>query len=287
MTSRYLTSLPERLLRAVAAVTGGVVYEATEILLPDWLRRSHVYAALIGRLLRFIVESMGGVKHVFPPDPLSSTEFITRKTTGNIVELAGSFALGGWSPLWLLAAAADITGGTKVYLQAFVAELQQSGVLPRQVTIQSVEELLDTLEHLSGQAADAIDMPPLKPADLRASWKELKMHAHELPDARSLTRLYTQLREVAAREGRSMQGISGRIAEGALTAGVKLGNVYLFDYYRDALRSIINEGLPSFMRRVVRPYGKAVVLHFNPRTRTATERLLRYFSSRLTRLRDI
>ena len=109
------------------------------------------------------------------------------------------------------------------------------------------------------------------------------MNAHELPDAHSLTLLYTQLKEMAAREGWSMRSVSGRIAEGAVQAGVKLGNKYIFNYYRDALRDIKDEGVSSFVRRVIRPYEKAIVLHFNPRTSTATERFLRYVSSLLPR----
>ena len=42
---------------------------------------------------------------------------------GNAVEL-GSIAAFGFSPLWLLAAAADVTHGTRVYLDAFVRELK-------------------------------------------------------------------------------------------------------------------------------------------------------------------
>ena len=34
----YALSLPDRFLRAVAAGAGGLIYEATEVLLPGWLR---------------------------------------------------------------------------------------------------------------------------------------------------------------------------------------------------------------------------------------------------------
>jgi hypothetical protein len=82
-----------------------------------------------------------------------------RKTAGNAIELT-SFLAVGWSPLWLLAAAADLTGGTRVYLRALLAELRGAGVLPAESTIASVEELLTTLERSSGLMADTIDMPP-------------------------------------------------------------------------------------------------------------------------------
>ena len=40
-------------------------------------------------------------------------ELLVRKTAGNVVELS-SFLAVGWSPLWLLAGASDLVGGTKV-----------------------------------------------------------------------------------------------------------------------------------------------------------------------------
>ena len=43
---------------------------------------------------------------------------------GNAVELAGFLAF-GWSPVWLLAAASDVTNGTRVYLRALVEELER------------------------------------------------------------------------------------------------------------------------------------------------------------------
>ena len=57
---KYLLSLPERLFRALAAGVGGLLYEATEVLLPTWLRRSHLYQSTIARLLRIMIELVGG-----------------------------------------------------------------------------------------------------------------------------------------------------------------------------------------------------------------------------------
>ena len=39
----YLASLPERTARAGAALTGGLVYEASEVVLPLAVRRSKLY----------------------------------------------------------------------------------------------------------------------------------------------------------------------------------------------------------------------------------------------------
>ncbi len=269
----YFFSLPERTIRALAILVGGLVFEATEVLLPGWLRRSRLYQATIGGLLRIAIELVGGLSGVLPPDDMDSQEFAMRKAAGTGIELAGFLAI-GWSPIWLFAVAADITGGTRTYLGALVAELQREGILPENADIASVEQLLYTLEGTSGQMVEMVDVPPLNVGDLRTSWGELKRNATDLPDASSLARLYEDLQHVAKQEEQSLQSISSLIALGAARAGVKVGQTHVFDYYQDALRTINKEGLPVYAKRVSRPYLTAAKSHFNPQRITYTERLL-------------
>jgi hypothetical protein len=192
--------------------------------------------------------------------------------------MAGLFFV-GWSPLWLFAATADLTGGTRTYLRALVAELRRDGLLPEGADIASVDELLDTLEDSSGLVAESLDLPPLNVADMRASWQGLRRQATDLPDAGRLADLYDEMRKVAEQEGRSLRSLSSLLATGALRAGVRTGQVHIFDYYRDALRIIATEGLPAYTRRVTRPYLAAATRHFNPGRLTYTERLLRWLRS--------
>src|SRR5215203_7353667 len=124
----YLASLPERTARAGAALTGGLVYETGEVLLPLAVRRSRVYQAVVGRLLRITIELVGGVEGVFPTEEMRARELLARKTAGNVVEI-GSFLAVGWSPVWLLAGASDLIGGSKAYLRVLVEELKDAGVL--------------------------------------------------------------------------------------------------------------------------------------------------------------
>ena len=56
-----------------------------------------------------------------------------RKFTGNVVEFASIFAV-GFSPLWILAAASDVMGGSKAYLRTLVTELQRPDNCPRSRT---------------------------------------------------------------------------------------------------------------------------------------------------------
>ena len=216
---------------------------------------------------------MGDVQGVYPPDAMPIAELAVRKTAGNALELAGLLAV-GWSPIWLLAAASDLTGGTRTYLTALVDELKTAGVVPADVSIGSVEELLAALEQTSGVLAETVDVPPLNVADMRATWRELQQHAEALPDAGSLHQLYTTLQEVGAREGRSTLEVSSLIAAGALRAGIRLGDTHIFTYYREALGDIAAEGLWRYLRRVSRPYLRGARRHFDPRASTLTDRVL-------------
>src|ERR687893_1202205 len=126
LSRSYLASLPERTVRAGAALTGGLAYEASEVVLPLAVRRSRLYQAIVGRLLRITIELVGGVEGVYPGQEMPARELLVRKTAGNAVELS-SFLAVGWSALWLLAGASDLVGGTKAYLRALTTGLRDGG----------------------------------------------------------------------------------------------------------------------------------------------------------------
>jgi hypothetical protein len=279
LSRSYLASVPERTARAGAALTGGLVYEASEVMLPLAVRRSKLYQAIVGRLLRIIIELVGGVEGVYPTQAMPVRELLVRKTAGNVVELS-SFLAVGWSPVWLLAGASDLVGGTKVYLRTLVTELQDAGLLEADADVASFEELLTALEDTSGVLADTVDVPPLNVASVRTSWQELQRQAADLPDAAGLEKIFGELQLAARREDRSILEISSMVALGAVRTGVRLGNVHIFDYYRLALRTIVEEGLLSFLRRTSTPYLTRAASHFNPRSSTYSERLLRRWADR-------
>ena len=270
----YLASLPERTARAGAALTGGLVYEASEVVLPVAVRRSKPYQAIVGRLLRITIELVGGVEGVYPAEAMPVRDLLARKTVGNALEL-GSFVAVGWSPLWLLAGASDLVGGTKAYLRALAAELRDAGVLAADTDVATFEELLTALEGTSGVLADTVDVPPLNVQSVRASWQELRRQAADLPNADDLDGIFAELRLAARQEDRSILEISSAVALGAVRTGAKLRNVHVFDYYRRALRTIVDEGLLSFLRRTGAPYLTRAGSHFDPRSGTYSERLLR------------
>lgn len=275
----YIISLPERTLRSLAVLVGGLVHETAQVLLPGWLRHSSLYRSTIGGLLRIAIEFVGGLSGVLPADDMENQEFAMRKAAGTGVELAG-FLVMGLSPIWLFAAAADISGGTRTYLNALISELQRDGMLPEDADIASVEELLNILEGTSSQMVDMVDVPPLNIEDMRNSWSELKGSATDLPDASRLASLYDDLQHVAKQEDSSIESLSSLIAAGAARAGVQVGQTYVFDYYQEALLFINKEGLDVYTRRVSKPYLMKANAHFDPNRLTHTERLLRRLRKR-------
>jgi hypothetical protein len=276
---RYIISLPERTARAAIALVGGAVYETSNVALPRALRESKLYQVTIDRLLRILIEWVGDVHDVYRDEETPVRELAARKFTGNVLEVASIFAV-GFSPLWLLAAASDVMGGSKAYLRALVAELEAAGHLPPDTDVASYEDLLSRLETGSAVLADAIDVPPMSLQEARASFDALRRQASDLPPAEELATLFREIQATAQREGRSLTDVSAALALAGAKAGIEMGNVHIFDFYRDALGAIREEGLLRYLRRVATPYLSRAGSHFNPDEKTYTDRFLRWIDSR-------
>jgi hypothetical protein len=276
MNIRYLISMPDRILRATAAGVGGSFYEASLLLLPNWLRRTRLYTAIVAGLLRITIELIGGAQGILPPNDVNAQELAARKAAGTGIELAGLLTL-GWSPLWIFAATADITGGARTYLRELVAELKDDGLLAEDERINTVNELLDTLENTSGLAAETMDVPPLNVNDMRRAWNDLRANASSLPDAEHLASVYAGMQQAAKQEKISLPSLSRLIGAAAVRAGIQTGNVHIFNFYIASLQTIAAEGLTVYARRVTLPYRVVAASHLDPRCMTYTERFLGRF----------
>jgi hypothetical protein len=271
---KFLASLPERGARAGVAALGGALHETFELTLPRLVRRSRLYEATAKNLLRVAIELVGGVERPPPagPEP-SARELAKRKGAGNVIEL-GSIAAFGFSPLWLLAAAADATHGSRVYLNVLMQELKAAGLLAEEADAGSVEELLGVLEQTSGAGARLIDIPPLELRELRASLEELRAHATSLPSSDELAAVYSALRRAAETENRSLLEISSGVGLAFLTSARKVSDAHIVAPYREDWRPLRDEGFATYARRVSAPYRDAVARHFQADAPTRTERLL-------------
>ena len=270
----YVISLPERLIRSTAASGGGLLLEASDHILPPPVRDAKIYQCLIARPLRITVEAVGGVSGRFPMQDISGQELIQRKVAGNFVEAFSVFTV-GFSPLWFLAVASDVTGGTRVYLDAFVNELKKADVLPDNTDVSSVDDLLAVLDRTVGQAADTIDIPPTAVSDMRDSVELLRENAQLIPRPQSLAELFSQLNEAAREQRRSPLVVSTLVAAGALQAGLQLGSSHVLSFYTEALNSIRTEGVSSYLGRISQPYVDAATGHLKPGRRTHTRRAVR------------
>lgn len=276
---RYVISLPERFARASAALAGGALYETSQVALPNAVRDSKLYQVTVSRLLRILIEWVGDVRGIYEDEEMPASELAVRKFTGNVVEFASIFAV-GFSPLWILAAASDVMGGSKAYLRTLVTELQQSGQLPAETDIASYEELLQRLETGSSVLADTIDVPPLTVKDARASFESLRRQANDLPSADELALIFRELQSTAQKEGRSVSEVSAALAGAAARAGMNLGSAHIFDFYKESLSAIQEEGMLRFLLRTSTPYVKRAGGHFDPRAGTYTDRAMAYLAAK-------
>jgi hypothetical protein len=272
----FLASIPERLVRSLAALLGGTLHETFVLTLPRLVRSSRLYEATARNLLRVTIELVGGVEarttvaDEYEPDP---GRLAVRKGAGNVVEL-GSIAAFGFSPLWILAAAADVTRGSRVYLDAFVAELVRVRALPEGSAPGSVDELLGALEGVSGTTARLVDIPPLELRALRQSLEDIRRDAASLPGPDELAGVFDGLRDASRREGTTLLEVSVGVGLAFFNSARHVGRQHLLDPYREDLAPVRDEGLGAYARRVSGPYAAAVKRHLDTTAPTFTERRL-------------
>ncbi|MCC6237102.1 MAG: hypothetical protein IT299_05955 [Dehalococcoidia bacterium] len=273
--TRYLLTLPERLVRATAAGGGGALSESARLLLPRLVRHSRLYDVTAGSALRVAVELVGGVvpPHESGQEPeLEAGRLAVKKAAGNVVEI-GSIAAFGFSPLWLLAGAADVLNGTRVYLRTLEDELAAHGLLPPGVEFSSVDQLVKALEGTAGNTATMMDLPPLELSELKRSLTELRDDATSLPGPAELARLFNGLVRAAAAEKRSILEVSSGVGLAFLSSARNVGRAHLVTPYREDWAPLAREGFGAYAARVSRPYRQALLSHFDPHRDTLTERL--------------
>ncbi|MBI4876769.1 MAG: hypothetical protein HY822_19200 [Acidobacteria bacterium] len=295
MWARYLLSLPERVLRSASALAGGLVRELGDITVPAALRRTRLYQSLVDSTLRFLIEQVGQVEDAYPSEGRLADDFALRRAAGNGVELIGILTFRA-SPVWVLAALADLSGAGRHLIQEIAASLKQEGLLDPDADFESVDQMLDGLEQSAGRAAEAINTPPLDVAELRQEWRAIRQQAAsiplpELPSPDLLSRNWEALQREAAIQRRSVFELSALIALSSLTAlpgnvlwlsrcislsARRTGHVMaeaLLGHYERALDEIRREGFLAYWAREYRPYLRAAAAHFSPGRRTLTSRL--------------
>src|SRR4029453_6134329 len=143
MTAKsYLLSFPERFVRSVLGLGAGVAREVGEVALPDGIRRSQLYQNLVDTTLRFLIEDVGGAGGAHRADERLPDNFLARRTTGNAIEALGIVAFRA-SPVWVLAALADVCGMGRHLIPEIADALKAQGLLEQDAQFTSVEQMLD------------------------------------------------------------------------------------------------------------------------------------------------
>jgi len=278
----YLFSLPERLVRSALGLSAGVAREVGEVALPDAVRNSRLYQNLVDATLRYLIEQVGGVEGVYRTDAALPDDFLTRRAAGNAIELLGIVAFRA-SPVWVLAALADVCGMGRHLIPEIADALKEEGLLEKNAQFSTMDEMLDGLERTSSRLAGAVNTPPLDVNGLRAEWNALRDDARglqptRLPSRETIVGLWAQLRDEAGRQDRSIFETSSMMAVSAVRVGaVRTGQVLgtaLLDHYRETLNEIRDIGYTEYGRRQFRPYVRAAVNQFSPQRQTLTDRLV-------------
>ena len=297
MPSRaYLLSLPERVIRAALGLSAGLLREVGEVVLPRGVRRSQLYKSLADTTLRYVIEQVGGAKGVYPVEQPQPDDFIARRGAGNAIELLGIVAF-RVSPVWVLAALADLSGLGRRLIPEIAETLKAQGLLEKETQFESVDQLLDGLEKTASRLAEAINAPPLDVAGLRKEWAAIRSQARglkpiELPSPKAIGNQWEALKEESARQGRSVFETSSVMAVSAiralpdrarwLSASARVGATHtgkllsaaILDHYGQMLDELREVGYVTYAKRQLSPYLRACVDQFSPQRRTLTQRLL-------------
>ncbi|MBK5292437.1 MAG: hypothetical protein JJE04_12280 [Acidobacteriia bacterium] len=295
--THYLLSLPERVLRSASGLMGGLLREVGHVSIPSAVRRTRLYENLVESTLRFLVEQVGQVDGVYPAESRLADDFAMRRAAGNGVEIMGILAFRA-SPVWVMAALADLTGAGRHLIREIAEALKKEGLLDPETQFESVDQMLDGLERSSSHIAAAINTPPLNVAELRKEWSAIREEVAAvpfptLPNIDSVERLWADLQKEAAAQQRSTFAVSSLIAleamrnapgqlrwfsRSAQSAARRTGQLVgasVLGHYREALDDMHRTGFVNFWIREYRPYLSAAAAQFSPDRVTHTDRILR------------
>lgn len=259
-SSSYLLSLPERTLRSVTALAAGLIREGSEITLPPAFRRTRIYQSIVDQTLRFFIENIGRVEGAYEAQGTLENDFLVRRTAGNGIEWV-SLAVFHASPVWVLAAMADVTGAGNKVLTEIALTLEKEGWLTGASNVRTITDLLDGLERGSSHLAETFNTPPLNRAALLKEWASLKAVMQATP-ADQVERDWHLLQQTAARQSKPLMEVSTAVALNTLRLGKRLVTDSILNHYVTTLSELNQIGFPAFAEREMAPYWRAAVKHF-------------------------
>jgi len=301
----YALSLPERYVRGLSALVGGIFKETTDILIPEFVKDTTSYNIFVGNILRFTVENIGGVQGVYDDEGLEG-EFATRKLIGNTIEGVGIATI-HLSPLWFFAFFSDTVKGGQAYLERLHEEMVEKGYIDSETSAESFTTLFEGLERTTTSFAQNIDTPPLTKDEVISNIQEIRDSIADLlsksGDVASNTmteasKVLQDFMDTATDEGQSLLELGGlmtlqttnRIKQlgGLSVSAPNVAGKMLYEnilgYYSDTLTEIHERGYASVASDAVEPYGKAIIDQFSTEKSTWTERLFNSSASGIKKI---
>ena len=255
----YLLSLPERSLRALTALSAGLLREGGEITLPPNFRRTRLYQSIVDQTLRFLIEKVGKVEGTYESASELPEDFLVRRTAGNGIDLL-SLAVFHASPVWVLAGMSDLSGAGGKLLGEIASTLEKEGWLTGAESVRSVTDLLDGLERGSGHLAENFNTPPLNRAALMKEWESLKK---VVADREKVEADWEQLKSVAAAQRKPLMEVSTAVALNTLRCGRKMWADPILEHYSKTLGEMGEIGFTAYAGREMAPYWRAAVDNFS------------------------
>jgi len=296
VSKSYILSLPERVIRSAVALGAGLLHEVGEVVLPRGVRRTQLFKNLVDTTLRFLIERVGGAKAAHQSGEEPPHDFIARRGAGHAIELLGIVAF-RVSPVWVLAAFADLSGLGRRLIPEITEALKAEGLLDKDTEFVSVDQMLNGLEKTSSRLAETFNTPPLDIGALRKEWAAIRESARsvkpsDLPSPQVISKQWAALRHESARQGRSIFEVSSVMAISAvrvlpgrlrwLSASARVGakrtgklvSAAMLEHYTETLGELRSVGYLTYAKRQLSPYVRACVDQFSPRKRTLTQRLI-------------
>jgi hypothetical protein len=296
VSKSYILSLPERVIRSALGLGAGLLHEVGEVVLPRGVRRTQLFKNLVETTLRFLIERVGGAQAAHPVGEAPPHDFIARRGAGHAIELLGIVAF-RVSPVWVLAAFADLSGLGRRLIPEITEALKAEGLLEKDVEFASMDQMLNGLEKTSSRLAETFNTPPLDVEALRKEWAAIRESARsvkpsDLPSHQLISKQWEELRHEATRQGRSVFEVSSVMALSAvrvlpsrvrwLSASARVGakrtgklvSAAILEHYSETLGELRSVGYLTYAKRQLSPYVRACVNQFSPRKRTLTQRLI-------------
>lgn len=293
---QYILSLPERVIRSLSALSGGLLREIGNVALPASIRRTTLYRTMVEVTLRFLIEEVGQVEGIYPTEQALAGNFLIKRTASHGIELLGILAFHA-SPVWVLAALADATGGGRKLISEISQALKEEGLLEGDAHFETMDQMLDGLETTSQHLAVTLNLPPADIASLRREWQRLKEELRTIPPKSipaidRVQAVWDKLQAEAAAQRRSVFTVSSLMAlstmrrvpenvlwlskaarSAALRTGKVLGEAVL-DHYVETLSEIRRAGFLAYWSEEFQPYLRGAAEQFAPHKVSLTERLL-------------